>query len=101
VTVRERDREIERETLFGGVDWTRKRSSDGRSLNETTSLSLSLSLSLSACYSNWQESMLQSSRGRISHTLASAPKSGTRAPIGRRHSGHSVIDEEVHASRLQ
>ena len=43
----------------------------------------------------------QLSRGSSSHTLASAPKSGTRAPIGRRHSGHSFTDEEAHAARLQ
>ena len=43
----------------------------------------------------------QASRGGSSHTLASAPKSGTRMPIGCRHSGHAVTDEEAHVCRLQ
>ena len=43
----------------------------------------------------------QASRGGSSHTLASAPKSGTRTPIGCRHSGHAVTDEEAHVCRLQ
>ena len=43
----------------------------------------------------------QASRGRSPHTLASTPKSGTRAPMGCRHSGHAVTDEEAHACRLQ
>jgi len=40
----------------------------------------------------------QASRGRNPHTLASTAKSSTRAPMGCRHSGHAVTDEEAHSA---